>query len=67
MITCPGCTAGAGHVQVQVSADINYNHTQTTEEKYDPESKVVRSTQTVEQNSSNTAGGASGSGERSCT
>lgn len=49
---------GAGHVQVQVSADINYNHTQTTEEKFDPESKVVRSTQTVEQNSSNTAAGA---------
>jgi flagellar M-ring protein FliF len=49
---------GAGHVQVQVAADINYNHTQTTEEKFDPDSKVVRSTQTVEQNASNTAGGA---------
>jgi flagellar M-ring protein FliF len=47
---------GAGRVQVQVAADINYNHTQTTEEKYDPDSKVVRSTQTVEQNSSNTSG-----------
>jgi flagellar M-ring protein FliF len=47
---------GAGHVQVQVAADINYNHTQTTEEKFDPDSKVVRSTQTVEQNSSNTSG-----------
>src|SRR3982751_1216346 len=49
---------GTGHVQVQVAADINYNHTQTTEEKYDPESKVVRSTQTVEQNSANSSGGA---------
>lgn len=49
---------GAGHVQVQVAADMNYNHTQTTEEKYDPDSKVVRSTQTVEQNSSNSSGGA---------
>jgi flagellar M-ring protein FliF len=48
---------GGGHVQVQVAADINYNHTQTTEEKYDPDSKVVRSTQTVEQNSSNSSGG----------
>jgi flagellar M-ring protein FliF len=47
---------GAGHVQVQVAADINYNHTQTTEEKFDPDSKVVRSTQTVEQNASNTSG-----------
>jgi len=41
---------------VQVAADINYNHTQTTEEKFDPDSKVVRSTQTVEQNASNTSG-----------
>ena len=41
---------GAGHVQVQVAADINYNHTQTTSETFDPDSKVVRSTQTVEQN-----------------
>ena len=50
---------GAGHVQVQVAADINYNHTQTTSETYDPDSKVVRSTQTVEQNASNTTAGAS--------
>ena len=48
---------GAGHVQVQVTADINYNHTQTTSETFDPDSKVVRSTQTVEQNASNTSGG----------
>jgi len=48
---------GTGHVQVQVAADINYNHTQTTSETYDPDSKVVRSTQTVEQNASNTTGG----------
>jgi flagellar M-ring protein FliF len=47
---------GASHVQVQVAADINYNHTQTTSEDYNPDSKVVRSTQTVEQNSSNTSG-----------
>ncbi len=43
---------GAGHVRVQVTADMNYNHTNTTSETYDPDSKVVRSTQTVEQNSS---------------
>ncbi len=47
---------GAGHVQVQVAADINYNHTQTTSESYDPDSKVVRSTQTVERNASDTSG-----------
>jgi flagellar M-ring protein FliF len=50
---------GTGHVQVQVAADMNYNHTQTTSESYDPESKVVRSTQTVEQNASDTSGGGS--------
>ena len=48
---------GAGHVQVQVAADINYNHTQTTNEEFNPDGKVVRSTQTVEQNASNTQGG----------
>jgi len=52
---------GAGHVQVQVAADINYNHTQTTSETFDPESKVVRSTQTVEQNASNTSANGGGS------
>ncbi len=49
---------GTGHVQVQVAADINYNHTQTTSESFDPDSKVVRSTQTVEQNSATTSAGA---------
>ena len=48
---------GANHVQVQVAADINYNHTQTTSEDYNPDTKVVRSTQTIEQNASNTSGG----------
>ncbi|MEO8300981.1 MAG: flagellar basal-body MS-ring/collar protein FliF [Rhizomicrobium sp.] len=47
---------GMGRVQVQVAADINYNHTQTTSETFDPDSKVVRSTQTVEQNSANSSG-----------
>lgn len=45
---------GAGHVQVQVSADINYNHTQTTSEDFNPDSKVVRSVQSVERNASDT-------------
>jgi flagellar M-ring protein FliF len=48
---------GAGHVRVQVAADLNYNHTSTTSESYDPDSKVIRSTQTVEQNASDTTGG----------
>jgi len=49
---------GAGHVRVQVAADLNYNHTSTTSESYDPDSKVVRSTQTVEQTASDSTGGA---------
>jgi flagellar M-ring protein FliF len=47
---------GAGHVRVQVAADLDYNHTSTTSESYDPDSKVIRSTQTVEQNASDSAG-----------
>ncbi len=47
---------GAGHVRVQVAADMNYNHTSTTSESYDPDSKVIRSTQTVEQNATDTSG-----------
>jgi flagellar M-ring protein FliF len=46
---------GAGHVRVQVAADMNYNHTSTTSESYDPDSKVIRSTQTVEQNATDTS------------
>ena len=50
---------GAGHVRVQVAADMDYRHESQTSETYDPDSKVVRSTQTVEQTSSdNSAGGA---------
>ena len=49
---------GTGHVQVQVAADINYNHTQTTSEDFNPDGKVVRSSQTVERNASDSSGGA---------
>ncbi|MBV8976841.1 MAG: flagellar M-ring protein FliF [Alphaproteobacteria bacterium] len=49
-----GSVVGAGHVRVQVSADMNYNHLSETSETYDPDSKVVRSTQTVEQNATDT-------------
>src|SRR4051812_32347966 len=50
---------GPGHVRVQVTAQMAYKQQSTTEEKYNPDGKVVRSTQTVEQNASDaTAGGA---------
>jgi flagellar M-ring protein FliF len=45
---------GPGHVRVQVAADMNYNHVSETSETYDPDSKVVRSTQTVDQNANDT-------------
>jgi flagellar M-ring protein FliF len=51
---------GAGHVRVQVAADMNYDHTSTTSETFDPDSKVVRSTSTTEQNSSDTGSGNNG-------
>ncbi len=47
-----GSVVGAGRARVQVTADMNYNHTSETSETFDPDSKVVRSTQTVEQNAS---------------
>jgi flagellar M-ring protein FliF len=51
---------GAGHVRVQVAADMNYNHISTTSESYDPDSKVIRSTQTTEQNSADNNGSGGG-------
>jgi flagellar M-ring protein FliF len=50
---------GPGHVRVQVTADMNYKHQNITEEKYDPDSKVTRSTQTVEQTAADTGSGTS--------
>lgn len=47
---------GPGHVRVQVSADMDYTHMTQTSEDFDPDSKVVRSTQTVQQNASDTDG-----------
>ncbi len=47
---------GPGHVRVQVTADMAYQHQNTVSEHYDPDSKVVRSTQTVESTNSDTNG-----------
>ena len=46
---------GAGHVRVQVAADINYTRENIVSEKFDPDSKVARSVQTVEQDSSDSS------------
>ena len=45
---------GPGHVRVQVAADMNFNHVAETQETFDPDSKVVRSTQTTEHTASDT-------------
>jgi flagellar M-ring protein FliF len=53
---------GPGHVRVQVAADMDYKHETSTSELFDPDSKVVRSTQTTEQNATDSnpaAGGVS--------
>jgi len=47
---------GRGHVRAQVTANMDYNRTSETSETYDPDSKVVRSTQTVEQNATDSDG-----------
>lgn len=43
---------GPGRARVQVAAEIDRNRTSQTEENYDPESRVIRSTQTREEASS---------------
>ncbi len=41
-------TVGFGNVRAEVTADIDYDRISTTEEIYNPDGQVVRSTQTVE-------------------
>ncbi|HEY4136227.1 MAG TPA: flagellar basal-body MS-ring/collar protein FliF [Alphaproteobacteria bacterium] len=43
---------GPGHARVEVTADLDFDRISTTSEKYDPDGQVVRSTQTVAENSS---------------
>ncbi|HEY1630299.1 MAG TPA: flagellar basal-body MS-ring/collar protein FliF [Rhizomicrobium sp.] len=52
---------GPGNVRVQVAADVKYNHSQETQETFDPDSKVIRSTQTTEQNATDQNGSGSNS------
>jgi flagellar M-ring protein FliF len=42
---------GPGHARVQVAADMDFNRVTETAETFDPDSKVVRSSQTVQQDS----------------
>jgi flagellar M-ring protein FliF len=43
---------GPGRTRVQVAADMDFNRVTETSESFDPDSRVIRSSQTVEQNSS---------------
>jgi flagellar M-ring protein FliF len=49
---------GQGHVRAQVTAQMEYKQTSTTQESFDPDGKVVRSTQTVDRNASDSNGAA---------
>jgi flagellar M-ring protein FliF len=51
---------GPGHVRVQVTADMNYTHQNIVSDHYDPDSKVERSTQTVESNNTDSDGSSGG-------
>jgi len=47
-------TLGFGRVRVEVAAEINYDRTSVNEELFDPDGQVARSTQSVEDSSSET-------------
>ncbi len=47
-------TLGNGHVHAEASVQINFDKTADTQERYDPDSPVVRSTQNVTSNSKST-------------
>lgn len=47
---------GHGTVRAEVSADIDFDRISTSEEIFDPDSQVVRSTQTVEERNASTDG-----------
>ncbi len=49
---------GPGKVRAEVSADMDFDRIDSSEEIFDPEGQVVRSTQTVDQSNSNRQGAA---------
>ena len=49
-----GRTVGFGNVRAVVTADLNFDRISENEEIYDPESQVIRSSQLVEENASET-------------
>lgn len=53
-------TVGAGRVVVRVAADVEQKKVESTEEKYDPDSVVVRSEQRAQEKSTGTSGSPQG-------
>src|SRR6185437_9091419 len=47
---------GAGHARIEINADFDLNRVTQTSDKYDPEGRVVRSSQTREESSSTSDG-----------
>lgn len=52
---------GVGNARVQVTADMDFNRVTETQDRFDPEGRVVRSTSTSEDTSEGGAGGRGGS------
>jgi len=50
-------TVGPGKVRAEVFADMDFDRINTSEEVYDPDGQVVRSTQAIEESTSNREGG----------
>ncbi len=44
-------SVGIGNVKVNVNADLDFDRMSTTEEKFDPDGQVLRSSNTVEESS----------------
>ncbi len=55
-------TLGYGKVRAQVSADLDFDRVTTNSEIFDPESQVVRSTQSTTEDASNSEGGGGSTG-----
>jgi flagellar M-ring protein FliF len=47
-------SVGAGHVRAEAAVDVDFDRVNETQEKYDPDGQVVRSSQTVNSNSRTT-------------
>jgi flagellar M-ring protein FliF len=54
--TIVSSVVGAGHSRVQVAADFDFNRVTQTSDKFDPDSKVVRSSQSREETSATSGG-----------